>query len=240
MVRYVVGFLLHVYCNALVALVALLTSALWMKGPISLLVTHASPSHSMAYKEMYSRLVSLSQVLPNVTFHLLHTSSSLRNFNAYVNLARLYAPSSKVLLFPPSTLTLWGPLPQPSAVLVNATKETGEQFIIPMLPRGLSNTSIADMSGNAFLPSSALLLDRGCASWCTERLFTIANETTQLASIGEMALHWKECVWNVWLRSHGKLQILHDVGWAEVGAQPMPLQFDSLPETFEVRRHAEA
>jgi hypothetical protein len=221
-------------CNALVAL---FTCSLWEKGPISLLVTHTSQPHNVAYKEMYSRLVSLSQVFPNISFHTQRTSSSLRNFNAYINIARLFASSPQVLLFPPSTLTLWGSLPQSSAVLLNSTKEGHEQFIIPMLPHGRSNTSSLDMSGNGFLPSSALLLDRESASWCTERLFTIANETAQLESISEMALHWQECVWNIWLRSHGKIQLLHGVGWAHTGAQPLPLQFDTLPETVEVRTH---
>ncbi|KAF8516650.1 hypothetical protein JB92DRAFT_2715276, partial [Gautieria morchelliformis] len=206
-------------------------------GPISLLVTHAAPPSSIAYKELFSRLVSLSQIVPNISFHIQHTPSSLRNFNAYVNLARLFSPSSKVLLFPPSALTVWGALPRSAAVLRN-TRETHEQFIIPMLPLGLSNISSVDMARDTFLPTSALLLDRDNAPWCTERFFTIGSETKdegdyQSAFNIEMALHWRECIWNIWLRSHGKIQLLHDDGWSDSGAPPLPLHLDALPETVE-------
>lgn len=176
--------------------------------------------------------------MPNISFHVYHTSSSLRNFNAYINIARLFSPSPRVLLFPPSTLTPWGSLPRSSAVL--DTREAHQQFIIPLSPLRLSNISNVDMLRNAFFPTSALLLDREDSPWCTERLFTIMKDTKgegndQLASNIEMGLHWRECIWNIWVRSHGKIQIFHDGGWS-VSRTPSPsLESYPMPETVEVR-----
>ena len=207
-------------------------------GPISLLVTY---SDTQSYNYTLSRIAAISQMAPNVSFHILHTPSSLRNFNAYINLARLFAPSSTVLLFPPFSLASWAPLPLASSAFLNAVHTQGGEYIVPMLPTSLLNASIAAMSRDVPMFSSVLLFHRNSSPWCTERLFTISEEMSRLGENGplasdtEMASHWQECVWNGWLRSKGKMQMLGDEGWALAEAEQTLLQLDSLSETVEVR-----
>lgn len=123
-----------------------------------------------------------------VTIHLLHTPHS-RSYtsNALLNLARLFASTKQVLLFPLGLSRS----PQPTlrtALLITPRSEPYPYRLIP------ANATIS-LPGNPLSSDSVLLIDRDAPFWCSERFFAAPD----------LIAEWDECLWQVWLAAGSTL-----------------------------------
>lgn len=100
--------------------------------------------------------------------------------NAYLNLARFFAPTSQIVLFPAPVAIL---PPRDLYHLVNV-QDTRHASII--------TTPLRTMY--PFPPLAPILLRRNYSTWCTERHFVGSSRTAD----------WSECVWQVWTETMGK------------------------------------
>ncbi|KAJ7287428.1 hypothetical protein C8J57DRAFT_1495873 [Mycena rebaudengoi] len=156
---------------------SLLPWAAHWPGPISILVTTTTRPMSTSHQRLMQRLKTLKN-LPDLSLHLLHTANTQHSPAAYLNMARLFAPSPTVMLFPASLVNILpadlygsltsripGPLHQPLLV----TSKPTSAFTIPAL--------------------TPLVLPRNYRVWCTERSSFLASRTSD----------WDDCLWQLWL-----------------------------------------
>ncbi|KAI9067083.1 hypothetical protein FKP32DRAFT_1564402 [Trametes sanguinea] len=171
------------------------------RGPLSLLIaTNATPSSS-EHTQLTAKLAALQRKHPplkqNLFVHLLHLDPRTEaRPNSFLNLARLLAPSPRVVLFPgnltsvpPKTLyrTLLHQQPSSSAMTIQGHARKRRPAVLTSKER----TSFP------FMPLAPLVLARDDSTWCTERFFAGMPR----------AMDWEECLWQVWLANFGDVEV---------------------------------
>ncbi|OJT09291.1 hypothetical protein TRAPUB_14288 [Trametes pubescens] len=182
------------------------------RGPISLLVTTTAPPFSKQHTTLVAKLAAMQRKHPPLkqTFfvHLLHLDPATEvHPNAFLNIARLLAPSPRVVLFPGNLSAV---PPKTLHSLLLHQQPTSSSAMTPRgRPRGRKPAVLTDNERTSF-PFAALapvVLARDDVTWCSERFF--AGMTR--------AADWEECLWQVWLASFGGLEVRQVPGLAGVG-----------------------
>ncbi|KII92483.1 hypothetical protein PLICRDRAFT_122615 [Plicaturopsis crispa FD-325 SS-3] len=144
-------------------------------GQISLVVTTPSPPMSKAYEDTVARISTLqnhSVLAASLSAHILHLKGhSPDSPNAYLNLARLFAQTDQVVLFP-SNLSV---LPPYHVLALVQNAPNGQPVIVA------TDTSTP----------SPLALPQAHPSWCTERFFYT----------GSRKANWAQCLWQLSLEA---------------------------------------
>ncbi|KAI0365614.1 hypothetical protein BV20DRAFT_953921, partial [Pilatotrama ljubarskyi] len=183
------------------------------RGPLSLLVTTTSAPGSSHHQELVNKLAALQRKHPPLrqTFfaHLLHLDPATDTHpNAFLNIARLLAPSPRVVLFPgnlssvpPKTLyrTLLHQQPSSSSAMASRGRVRRRK------PSVLTNQ---ERTSFPFASLAPLVLARDDSAWCTERFFAGMSR----------AADWEECLWQVWLANFGDLEVRQVPGISVEGA----------------------
>jgi hypothetical protein len=159
-----------------------------------LLVTEALPSsnqHSKILSEV--QLLKMRPALRRLlSLHVLHIESGNGGTpNMHLNMARLFAPSREVVLFP-GNLTEFPPRNAYTSIISQAASVSKPAIVTSGTPSSFK------VSGHA-----ALLLDRDHHLWCTERYLYVNTR----------ALNWAECLWQVWLESLGEISFINVEDW---------------------------
>lgn len=201
LVRYALNlYSAHPTSNACLDSVAILKFHPLNTGPISLVVTSKAIPLTPHIHSVLHKLSSAS-VSVSIFVHLLHPDPTSRaeSPNAYLNLARLFAPTTHVLLLP-------GNLSVPPPPLHS----------LPPSPRlsVITNTAINTTTANTEFPFHAplaLLTRADHPTWCTERAAAahVAHDPR--------VLEWDLCVWQFWLGAFGDVGVVQAP--AEKGAQ---------------------
>lgn len=172
-------------------------------GPISLLVVSRSPQISELH-DIIAGFVRTSGIdTARISVHLLQLHSAASDIpNAFLNLARLFAPTSSVLLVPgthrPLTLPFPSDLHTPSLVLsANDTYSAA--------------TERDDVLAPVFLP-------RAHDVWCTERFFSPASPDLAPARSAD----WSACLWQLHLDSLGGMGTVRTPSWHSARAAVAP------------------
>jgi hypothetical protein len=119
--------------------------------------------------------------------HVLSTTNGQQvHPNAYINLARFFAPTNNVVLFP-------GRLPV-----------VDRQLYQQLANLALDTPAVVSLTAPSFpaFPCVPIAMTKNYSVWCTERHFlgsTRAND-------------WEQCVWQIWLYELGLLgQVISEV-----------------------------
>ncbi|KAI8993855.1 hypothetical protein BD414DRAFT_480641 [Trametes punicea] len=177
------------------------------RGPMSVLVTTSATPSSVRYEELTVKLATLQRKHPplkqHLFVHLLHVDPADENHpNAFLNLARLLAPTPRVVLFPgnlstvpPKTLyrTLLHQQPSSSSAMAS------QGHVRKRRPAVLTSR---ERTSFPFAPLAPLVLARDDSTWCTERFFA------QMPRVSD----WEECLWQVWLGHFGDLEVRQTPG----------------------------
>ncbi|KAL1942530.1 hypothetical protein VTO73DRAFT_6132 [Trametes versicolor] len=182
------------------------------RGPISLLVTTTAAPSSKQHTALVMKLAGIQRKHPPLkrTFfvHLLHMGPATEAHpNAFLNIARLLAPSPRVVLFPGNLSAV--PPKTLHSLLLHQQPTSSSAMTSRGRPRGRKPAVLTDDERTSF-PFAALapvVLARDDATWCSERFF--AGMTR--------AADWEECLWQVWLASFGDLEVRPVPGLAGVG-----------------------
>ena len=125
-----------------------------------------------------------------LSVHLLQLEPHAQdNPNAFLNLARLFAQTSNVALFP-GNLSLVPP----------------KTFSRTLLSRRTSRPVVYSLRGRntfPFSPLSPIVLPRDDSLWCTERFFPYVSR----------AADWQECLWQLWLERFGDVDVRPTTDW---------------------------
>lgn len=164
-------------------------------GPVSLVLTTTTPlqlpqQKILALAKKISKL-SRSRIQNDswLSLHLVHVKpTEQENPNAYVNLARIFADTEQVALFP---RVLFGTDAHAIHYLFEKYAHLEQEFK-PAVVTTLTNTSFP------FAPFSPVLLHRNDSMWCDERF--------ALWSSG--SFDWEECLWQLWIVKHGAVKAL--------------------------------
>ena len=191
------------------------TPLLTRAGPVSLVVTTGLKPGSMGYRALLSKLSEAQRKrtapLPGPLFaHVLHLDPSTEpQPNAFLNLARLFAPTPHVVLFP-GNLTAAPPRGLYRTLLEHYTPPAAASpaapFPPPSAPRRRSAAVLTQRGQTAFpfAPGASLVLARDDPTWCAERAFGGARRESD----------WAQCLWQVWLARFGDLEVRQSQGWA--------------------------
>ncbi|KAJ7770126.1 hypothetical protein DFH07DRAFT_953966 [Mycena maculata] len=152
-------------------------------GPISLVMTTTQEPRSMAHQKLLERLTALKghPPLSALSLHLVHVMNEQFPPSAYLNLARLFANSPTVLLFPANL----------SNVLSSNFYEALNSHIHHPVrkPVLVTNTITSAFSIPGLTP---VILPQNYQLWCTERAF-----------LASRASEWDDCLWQLWLEEYG-------------------------------------
>ncbi|KAH7888600.1 hypothetical protein F5I97DRAFT_722455 [Phlebopus sp. FC_14] len=158
---------------------ALAAASSW-PGPVSLVVVTTIEVNTTEYGDLLSRIMSNSSGA-NISLHLLRVQSiGSGSFNAYLNIARFFAQTSLVVLFPEGL-----PEKHQEHWFSNLPTRTSHPVI-------LSNVTQKTFS---LKPFAVVTLPRDYPIWCTERFFLF----------GSRALDWEDCLWQMWLETAGDM-----------------------------------
>ncbi|KAL1670029.1 hypothetical protein GGF50DRAFT_122741 [Schizophyllum commune] len=160
--------------------------------PISAVITTSATPGSPEHASLIRRLRTSDSSKPQrLWLHLLHDSGGPPTSpNAYLNTARLFAPSKNVVLFPANITT--------SPVHVSLLQDRMQDRPILLTPR-------APSSFPPFSPAQ-IALSRDYPVWCSERFFYG----------GDRLADWKECLWHIWLNQFGDVDFLNVTSVAPV------------------------
>lgn len=162
-------------------------------GPISLLMTTNAIPESETHLALLRRLFDLKTLLPlsGLSVHLLHVTTRERaSPNAYLNLARLFAGSSTVMLVP-GDLSV-PPFVSLDGILSQKSQPTPLPWIVTPSSQGL-----ATFSALSFGPP--VILQQNHPVWCTDRVFYHNTRASD----------WQECLWQLWVESFGEFGKIH-------------------------------
>ena len=174
------------------------------------MITTTADPLSTEHDALLGKLADLQQrsSLLNATLsaHLVHLAPSTpSNPNAFLNLARLFAQTPRVVLFPGNLTTtppklLYSSLlahdrHSSSAVTAPAPASTARRRPVVLTTRG--------QTGFPFSPLAPVVVGRDDPLWCTERFFVPAAR----------AADWEECLWQIWLESFGDVEVQQTRGW---------------------------
>jgi hypothetical protein len=126
-----------------------------------------------------------------VSAHLLHLAPHTPdNPNAFLNLARAFAPTTAVILFP-GNLTVAPPK------TFQRSLSSVHLFNKPVI------FSTRGKNVFPFNTLSPVLLDRDSPVWCSERFF----------AGGSRVADWAECLWQLWLENFGNIDVRPTTDW---------------------------
>lgn len=144
-----------------------------------------------------SAIQASSTLSQSLSIHLLEVKPfAPPNPNAYLNIARMFARTPRVALFPgnisyvppkPFYRTFFATTPH----LQNATKPT-------IFTSRLHATY-------PFSGLSPIVLNRDDPVWCTERFFATTSREAD----------WGECLWQIWLEHFGDLDVKQTSEWVQ-------------------------
>ena len=157
---------------------------------MSLVVTTTLPSNTVRQTLIQTIADLSSRSLNSSLFlHLLHLDrATAENPNAFLNIARLFAPTYSVLLVPGNhSAAPWAGL---HGTLMSSL------IISSQVP-----TVVGNSSSYPFNPLSPVLLPRDYPTWCTERFFPPLSR----------AADWDECLWQLWLETFGTVDLFAEV-----------------------------
>lgn len=173
-------------------------------GPVSLVVTTTSTQVTSHIQSVFDQLVSSARS-SLVSIHLLHLepTSQAEAPNAYLNVARLFAATDHVLLFPgnltlsPPPLTSLPPVPLHSFLVFPRGNAINDQNFI--------STANDNLDFPFTKPTLAPILTRqDMLTWCTERGSAL-HLSRDPAS--RRILEWNICLWQLWLDNFGDVEI---------------------------------
>lgn len=174
--------------------VSLILLPIELTGPISVLVTtNVLPNSTEAQAVLNSihDLRQTSSTRRKLSVHLLHLSPGTpENPNAYLNLARVFAPTSSVALFPGN-------------LSVAPPKTFQRSFSSLSLSGKPVVFSTRGKTAFPFSPLSPVVLDRDDPVWCTERFLPG----------GSRSADWTECLWQIWLENFGAVDVRPTTDW---------------------------
>lgn len=190
-------------------------STLFHTGSISLVVTTKAAPSSREHSALLSKLIQLSIQTPllkqTLSVHIVHLSPTAEpQPNAFLNLARLLAPSPRVVLFPgnlsyapPKNLyrTLIAQQPSSSSAMSQPSGRARKRRPVVLTLREHTSFPFASLA--------PLVMPRDDATWCTERFFAGMSR----------AADWEECLWQVWLANFGDVEIRQTQGWTYTSQQ---------------------
>ncbi|KAJ6594002.1 hypothetical protein B0H19DRAFT_918079, partial [Mycena capillaripes] len=170
-------------------------------GPISLVMATATHPRSILHQQLLQRLETLRghPSLSGLSLHLIHDRNGQYSPSAYLNLARLFANSRTVMLFPANLSnslpmnfynTLISRIPDPARKPLLITSTITSAFSVPDL--------------------TPVILPQNYPLWCTERAF-----------LGSRTLEWDDCLWQLWLEEYG-------LGHANITTAMNPEEFTSV------------
>lgn len=161
---------------------ALVSTAAW-PDPVSLVVVTTSTPESIGYKNLTGYLAA-KHASANTSVHVLYVSAVAGgSSNAYLNMARFFARTSRVILFPDGI---------PKSAISTSHARWLDKLPVNTHPILLSNTSHKAFSPRPLAP---VVLPRDHPVWCTERLYMF----------GSRVLDWEDCLWKLWLESAGEV-----------------------------------
>ncbi|KAK2463204.1 hypothetical protein APHAL10511_004859 [Amanita phalloides] len=168
-------------------------------GPLSVVMT-TEDNLSSNYSKLLYRIRDLENRLgtSQLSLHLLHIRShNTLALNVYLNFARLFALTSRIVLFPTPISQL---PPRDLYGLIGMQDLSRPAFI-----------TTPSRAAYPFNPLSPILLMRNHSIWCTERHFVHSDR----------AAEWRECIWQIWTESLGKASkiIMHGVSSEDNGGR---------------------
>jgi hypothetical protein len=159
---------------------ALVSATVW-PGPVSLVVVTTITPHSTEYKRLLDHLTT-KHGSTNACVHVLRVSSVAGgSSNAYLNMARFFARTSRVVLFPDGI---------PKSAFSGHARWLDTLPVDTRHPVLLSNATNRAFSPRLLAP---VVLPRDHPVWCTERVYMF----------GSRVLDWEDCLWKLWLESAG-------------------------------------
>ncbi|EPQ57621.1 hypothetical protein GLOTRDRAFT_127978 [Gloeophyllum trabeum ATCC 11539] len=186
-----------------------------------LLVTRELPSSPAVGAFISNLSASNAKGLPNAFFlhFLVMNGKTEASPNAYLNLARLYAPTQSVVLFPDDISNRPNFTSPTSAALLS-------DFSSPSVLVGSD-----DHTSFPFEPLAPLALDRVFPLWCDERFIS-----------GSRELDWTEYLWQVWLETFGDVSVYNTAQWSEalpatraVSGKPSPAPLGALSRKIHTK-----
>ncbi|KAI0930682.1 hypothetical protein AcV5_007333 [Taiwanofungus camphoratus] len=194
-------------------------------GPISLLMTTVATPSSEEHEMLLRKLSALQARSPllnsTLSVHLLHLAPNTPdNPNAFLNLARLFSPTSQVVLFP-GNLSMIPPKALYRTLLPHSS--TSSAAIVEPPNAHTANRhrptilTTRDRTSFPFSPLAPVVLGRDDPLWCTERFFPPFSR----------AADWEECLWQVWLEYFGDVEVRQTRGWLHDG---LSTSFPSGPD----------
>ncbi|KAJ7647232.1 hypothetical protein FB45DRAFT_821925 [Roridomyces roridus] len=183
---------------------SLLSLAPWAsnwQGPISLVVVTMQTPRSTSHHQLIEQLRNLQRYpsLSSLSLHLVHTAENHHPpSTAYLNIARLFAVSPTVMLFPANLSNI----PPPSFYATLVSRRPNRK---PVLVTGATSPSAFSIP-----PLTPVVLPRNYPAWCTERAF-----------LPSRVAEYDDCLWQLWLEEYGLGQVNITVKLdAEEGAGP--------------------
>lgn len=137
----------------------------------------------------------MSSTKYKLSAHVLHLAPGTpANPNAFLNLARAFAQTPMVALFPGN--------------LSVVPSKTFQRSIASSSSFSADKPVIFSLRGRAtfpFTPLSPVLMDRDNPVWCTERFFPGLSRSAD----------WTECLWQIWLESFGSVDVHPTTDWID-------------------------
>lgn len=170
---------------------------------------------------LFRRLNDLkADTLPGLSLHLLHVAiHEQASCNVFLNLARLFAPTSVVMLVP-ANLSYPPPVSHKAIIVSKRLDARHLPIIVTDNPQNWSTFSALPV-----LPP--IIIQRNHPVWCTERFFMRKTRTSD----------WRACLWQFWLDAFGGFV---DVGTTNSSARKPFATSEILNDRLSVRFRTEA
>lgn len=165
------------------------------------LVTVSAPT---SIQSELSRLEKSIQWRGRLSIHILQKLPNSSLFgNAYLNLARSFAQSRFVTLFP---------APPKAYVPKGLYDGLSDKLNTSQRSKIVSPFVVSHLKHNSLIPFSMLspiVIEQAHPVWCTERFFSSSYRADD----------WEECLWQLWLNSYGELKTFVVREWKDLHDQ---------------------
>ncbi|EKM54101.1 uncharacterized protein PHACADRAFT_257714 [Phanerochaete carnosa HHB-10118-sp] len=165
---------------------------------MSVLVTIATVPGSLESQELVKKLAGfrrISSTKHKLSAHVLYLApGTTGNPNAYLNLARVFAQTSTVALFP-GNLSVVPPKSFQRPVSSSSSLSIDKPVVF----------SLRGRTTFPFSPLSPVLMGRDNPVWCTERFFLGLSRPA----------NWAECLWQIWLENFGGVDVRPTTDWVD-------------------------
>lgn len=165
-----------------------------------MLVTESEPRES---ESLMRKIKKLPNIKAKATIHILQRMGhDHRSSNSYLNLARLFARSGVVALFPASPVS---PIPRDlySTAIASIAHTEDPSNTSSLSPLVLAPLKLNSKSILPFSPLAPMLVAQEHPVWCSERFFSAPSREED----------WDECLWQFWINSYGTLRALTEPNW---------------------------